>query len=159
MQYCYILRIDRMSRFTSVFSHLHRMWCFVNCISTLSRTYLAVWGMLNAPLNLKAMLVAALLLIWLPILDRFLVRCMTRSENLVLQGGGVGLGAVIHIPWKLTCLETPAAGRSYPKKGQRCHRRKGRRLFMMWLIAREDFIVWNYLVIFIGSTLSVSPFT
>jgi hypothetical protein len=32
-------------------------------------------------------------------------------------------------------------------------------LFIMWLIAREDFIAWNYLVIFIGSTLSVCPFT
>jgi len=55
--------------------------------------------------------------------------------------GGVGLGAVIHIPWKLICLETPATGRPYPKKGQQCHRRKGIRSFMMWLIAREDFTV------------------
>jgi hypothetical protein len=96
---------------------------------------------LNAPLNLKAVLVAVLLLVWPPILDRFLVRCKTRSKKLVLQGGEVGLGAVIHIPWKLICLETPATGRSYPKKGQWCHRRKGRRSFMMWLIAREGFIV------------------
>jgi hypothetical protein len=30
---------------------------------------------------------------------------------------------------------------------------------MMWLIAREGFIVWNYHVIFVRSTLSVFPFT
>jgi len=52
----------------------------------------------------------------------------------------VGLGAVIHISWKLNCLEAIAIGRPCPKKGQWYHRRKGR-LFMMLLIAIEDCIV------------------